>query len=625
MQLRRLALLVFAGPAVLSQVSDAGAVALLPIDEQTTALVAPATANVPAVQYTVSNSTPVAMLVTANPLLCTNTSAPMATNTVISTSYYSANGAAAASPKPFVFGASSAQPTFSALASGATQFSYGGQIAFANDPLGSLVCYGLDADGTHKVSPHTFTDGFDGVPYNSSVVLSVFHVPSSSTDYYGYTIDVTLPPLPANTPCGVNGLDCNFVLLEGYDTSVFDTATGGWCQTSTGSQSCPATSTFGNLNINYSNYNTGGLPSLAAPVAPASAKTYRFLAFRYFRSGVSALPASGAPVAIAALFSPNDLEENKLDDNVSAGANTVANVAPAIVRDDTFTTFSNNLYTLQENTDSGALTFNISDSDTPDTGGTPLNATVTLNIAGTSFPVTPACVTTSGAGAANRQCTLHIPLNNATYWNSSVAAGLQGLFNAVATDASPLNYAAGVSASVQIVVTDALGKASAPVSLPLHVASTVNNAPVVSMNAALPLIADSFQGGALIPTYSCSANSCGSRGYVDLLSAISAAPGPAAAFDELATQTTAVVAYAGADANGGNVQCAPESGAIFQTNLNPLVLATAVANTYEMNFFLTTTVGSSLCTVTITDAMANFPNGESPKTTARQFRIVVNP
>jgi hypothetical protein len=44
-----------------------------------------------------------------------------------------------------------------------------------------------------------------------------------------------------------------------------------------------------------------------------------------------------------------------------------------------------------------------------------------------------------------------------------------------------------------------------------------------------------------------------------------------------------------------------------------------------MDFILTTTAGSSLCTVTITDQMAAFPAGESAKTTAKQFRIVVSP
>jgi len=185
-----------------------------------------------------------------------------------------------------------------------------------------------------------------------------------------------------------------------------------------------------------------------------------------------------------------------------------------------------------------------------------------------------------------------------------------------------------VAASLSIVATDAANKSSAAVTLPIHVQSKVNNAPLITFGGAMPGAADPNQGGTTYPTYSCSvaANSCGNRGFVDLSSAITALPGPSAAFDDIATQTTAVVPYTGAGANGGNVQCAAESGSIFPTNGNPLVQASAGSN-YGMNFFLNSpaTVGSSLCTVTIADAMAAFPAGELAQTTAKQFRIVVNP
>jgi hypothetical protein len=211
-------------------------------------------------------------------------------------------------------------------------------MTFSGDALGSLVCYGLDASGARRITRDIFLDGMDGVTYNSTVALSVFHVPSNATDYYGYTIDVTIPPLPANTNCGPSGLDCNFSLIEGTDTSIFSTGasdsasgmSGLWCLAPAGAQSCSTppppggtSPTAGNINVGYANYGVGGLPSLTAPIAPAAAKSYHFVLVRYFHTGTTALPASGAPVVIAALFSPSDLEENKLDDNVAIGNNQV--------------------------------------------------------------------------------------------------------------------------------------------------------------------------------------------------------------------------------------------------------------------------------------------------------------
>jgi len=91
-----------------------------------------------------------------------------------------------------------------------------------------------------------------------------------------------------------------------------------------------------------------------------------------------------------------DMDENFIGDNVSAG---YANSAPAVVQTDgTWTTFSGKLGALAENADSGALTFNITDFDTPETGST-LKAAVTLNLAGLQVPVTPNCTLTSAQGA----------------------------------------------------------------------------------------------------------------------------------------------------------------------------------------------------------------------------------
>jgi len=625
MQLKWLAIPIISASAVLSY-APASAVSLIPMEEPVTPLVT--LPSVSYMKYDFNGSAYVQEPLTANPLLCGTTSAPTTNQNLVSPIYYSPNGLPSATP--FVFGAAPATPNTQAIAKGGSVSMLGSTMQLVGDP--ALVCYGLDANGVHGPTPGVMRDEFEGATYsptlqttfNSSVVLTVFHVPANSSDFYGYTVDVSIAAAPVGANCGVN--DCNFALLEGFDSSVFATNSSathpdeGWCIGSAGSTACTTSTVEGGININYSTWPNSFLPHLVTGATPLS---YRFVVKRYFAPGVTTLPASSAPLAIAALFSPFDMDENFIGDNVSAG---YANSAPAVVQTDgTWTTFSGKLGALAENADSGALTFNITDFDTPETGST-LKAAVTLNLAGLQVPVTPNCTLTSAQGATpvNRTCTVDVNFADPNWWNASVDVAYQGQGNLFATDPG------GVGASASIVATDAAGKSSAAVSVPVHVQSKVNSAPVVSISAALlPTLADSFQANALIPTYSCStsANSCGSRGFVDLFSAVSAKPGPAAAFDELATQTTAVTPYTGAGANGGNVQCATESGSIFPTNGNPLVQATALANTYDMNFFLNNpaTVGSSLCTVTITDQMAAFPAGESAQITAKQFRIVVNP
>jgi hypothetical protein len=119
---------------------------------------------------------------------------------------------------------------------------------------------------------------------------------------------------------------------------------------------------------------------------------------------------------------------------------------------------------------------------------------------------------------------------------------------------------------------------------------------------------------------------------VDVPASITALPGPAAAFDELASQTTAVVPYTGTPNDiYTNVQCNREQQAlIFATNGGPIVGASAAGPTqYDMNFVIPGTppasAVSAICTVTFTDAMAAFPNGETARTANSTFRLVVNP
>jgi hypothetical protein len=618
MQLRLRFLLSSAGLMLLSQAPVAGAVTLVPMEEPVSTLVSPGTGPfIPSMQYAFAGTSLIATTVTSTPLLCANTSAPLVAGTTLNPVYFSATGSGSGSgqnpARPFVFGASSASPSASALASGATNVAMSPtSMTFSGDALGSLVCYGLDSSGARRVTRDVFFDGMDGT-YNSTVALSVFHIPDAGNPYYSYTIDVTVPPLPAGTNCSAAGLDCNFVVEEGYDTALFATNTGGWCLASAGTTSCQGPTTAGDINM-----------TVVAPVAPAAAATLHFVVYRSFQTGVTSLPASGAPVALAALFSPNDLEENKLDDNVSAGNNQIANAAPSVAQDAAFTSFAGSLAALSENTDSGTMTFDISDSDTAESGGATLGAAVTLNLPGSiSVPLTANCPTllsSPGATPVSRACTIDIPLNNGAFWNAQVGTALDGGFNVLATDTTNGSYANGLSANASIVVTDPLGKASAPVAVPLHIHSTVNNPPAVAFGGGMPVAQDSKQGGTSYPTYSCSiqTNNCGATFHVvELDGLVTALPGPAAALDELASQTTAVL----------DVQCglSGENNAIF-TNAPVVTQSAGSPTSYDVIFQLTSppTAGSSLCSVSFTDQANSFPNGQTAKTAAKQFRVVVN-
>jgi hypothetical protein len=619
MQSRSFVFLGSAGLMLLSYASTSGAVSLIPMEEPSTILVTPLPGNISSMHYDFAGGAFIATTVTSTPLMCANTSAPPATGTTLNPVYYSGfGGIGNPTPRPFVFGASPSAPSVSAQAVGVANFGMntGTSMQFTGDAAGSLVCYGLSPSGARRLTRDIFLDGADGVAYNSTVTLSVFHVPGNGTDFYGYKIDVTLPPLPTSTD--------DFALIEGYDSSVFATNAaesasgiqGNWCQSLDG-QTCAFSPNPGNINFSYAN---GINNSLQAPVAPNAPVQYHFIVKRYLRSGVAALPATGAPVAMVALFSPNDLEENKLDDNVATGNNQIANAAPSVTQDATFTSFAGSLAGLNENTDSGTLTFDIADSDTPDVNGS-LGAAVTLNVAGQSVNVATDCSTVLplGNNKASRACTVDIPLNNPSWWNSSVAANYDGLFNTLATDTTNGVYANGVTASAQIVVTDAAGKSSAPQSVLVHIHSTANNAPVVAFGAAMPNVADPSQGGSSFPTYSCSigANNCGATFHVvEIDNLITALPGPAASFDELASQSTAVL----------GLQCGllGENSPIF-TNAPVAVPTNGSPTGYDLLFQLTSPLvaGSSLCSLNITDN-GSFPNGETAKSTSKQFRIVVS-
>ena len=617
--------------------SHATAVSLIPMEEPVTTLTSPS-ASISTFSYASIGGTIALTPVVATPLVCADTSAPAANGLPypLNPVYYSDYGKLAATPRPFVFGASAQTPTVPGLAYGVASLPMSPTtMPLTGDSLGSLVCYGLDANGTRRVTRDIFLDSLEGVNYNSSVTLSVFHIPQSTTDYYGYTIDVTIPALSGSTD--------EFALVEGFDSSVFATTAaestaniqGTWCQALSAGQSCSFSPVAGNINFSYSN---GVNTSLQAPVMPGWDAQYHFVVKRYLRSGVN-LPLPSAPLAIVALLSPTDLEENKLDDNVSAGTNQIANAAPAVAATgEIWSTFSNKMGSLVENTDSGTLSFGVSDVDTPGA----FSATVTLNLPnGISMAVPQTnCSTTPVNQGATGTCTLDIPLNNATWWNASVDATYDGLFHVLATDATNGVYANGVSANASIVVTDALGKTSAPTVVPLHVFSSANNAPVVATESPFTTVTNP-NNSQPYSTYSCSVSAGGAGGcgaairgqvFVDLMQAMTITPGPAAAFDELASQTTAVVPYSDPNDAFTNVHCVSEQQASpFAAGGAPIVGPSAGPDPtqYDINFLISSTPPSSavsaICTLTITDQSAAFPNGQTPKTATKDLRIVINP
>src|ERR1700751_1296685 len=98
MQVRCSFLLSCAGLMLLTQAPTAGAVSLIAMEEPITTLVSPigggnGSGFVSPMQYTYAAVTgPVATTVTATPLLCANTSAPIVAGTALNPVYFSANG-----------------------------------------------------------------------------------------------------------------------------------------------------------------------------------------------------------------------------------------------------------------------------------------------------------------------------------------------------------------------------------------------------------------------------------------------------------------------------------------------------------------------------------------------------
>ncbi len=257
----------------------------------------------------IMTSTGVSEPITSTPVLCGNTSAPTVMYGQVSPLYYSPTGVT--SLKPFVFGASSADPTTPASARGASMSFNGSTMRVLGDP--ALVCYGLDANGVHGPTPDVMRDQFEGVnvsptwhvPFNSSVALNVFHVPTSATDFYGYTLDVTIPARPANVNCTNVGLQLRAARRRLRHHSRYSTRpptlpiprVGAWqavlVRRVVPARRSPAAS------ISTTRRST---PATACQPSPRPGHLRQLTissSKRFFRLGVTALPASAGPVAIA--------------------------------------------------------------------------------------------------------------------------------------------------------------------------------------------------------------------------------------------------------------------------------------------------------------------------------------
>lgn len=174
----------------------------------------------------------------------------------------------------------------------------------ADSSLGTppLVCYVTDAKGVRKLTRDIFEDSFDhdytpgAAPdvYDSSVTVTVEATPPSG--YYQFYVDINIPT-PAQS--------ANFVLRDGYNTRVFNTTGGAWCQAATATATqCSGPTAGGDINFTQT-LNSNSLPT-----------HIRFIVYRQYNTGIT--PNPGELLALAALFSPSNIAEVPLGNNVAA-------------------------------------------------------------------------------------------------------------------------------------------------------------------------------------------------------------------------------------------------------------------------------------------------------------------
>lgn len=440
-------------------------------------------------------------------------------------------------------------------------------------------CYVLNARGVRKASAGLFTDTFDGNPaVDASITTSVAVLPSFSSPYYTYYVDVRIPAELANT---------QYRVRDGFDSSVF--AFGGaaarYCKVAIGVTECSS--------LPSGNVDDQGL-------VPAGGVAQRYIVQRML-NGSATLPADPTvPVTMAALFVADGSDDN-LANNVSAGYSQLSDLAPAIVA-------ANNLVpNLAEGTGATNLSFVLTD-DTAESGPQQLNAGVTIDFNGNlvaAANVSCAQLETPQAGeAVRRTCRFDIPVFDPDF----------------ATDrdlASAGTYAPGVHASVLITATDVRGQQSTR-TLPFHVVSSDNDAPSFTLSSQL----ETYAPNGTVPTLVCHATAppplsdqCAGviRSFLtDLL------PGPARAADENATQGV----FLGTIDSSNRLGCTGTG--IFSSNLGEGLQSPRFVYTggrTDLDYRLNGTLGTAECGVAAGDY--NFPSDQTYRDSIKFFRITV--
>ena len=474
---------------------------------------------------------------------------------------------------------------FGALNASAQQTAVDG-IGFWNyRPNGLVVqaeatthCYVLDAHGVRKASAGLFSDTFDGNPaIDPSITTSVATLPSFSSPYYTYYVDVRIPAQLAGAPYRVR---------DGFDSSVFayGSAAARYCEVAIGVTQCSVLPE-GNVDVQRT--------------VPAGGVSQRYIVQRLLNSGV-ALPAdTGVPLTMAALYVADGSDDN-LANNVSVGYSQLSDLAPTIIA------ATNLVPNLAEGTGATNLSFVLTD-DTVESGSQLLGATVTIDFNGTLVPATNVgcsqIETPQSGEAVRRTCRFDIPSFDPDF----------------ATDADPAaagTYAPGVHAAVLITATDSRGQQSTK-AVPFHVVSGDNDPPSFTLSTLVEEYAPNGKTPTLLCKLSAQQLSSQCAGVIaDFVNQLR--PGPARAADENATQGV----FLGVADASNRLSCSGTS--IFSSNLSDGLQSPRYiynGSHIDLDYRLSGTLGTAECNVAAGDY--NFPSTQAYNFRFQTFRITV--
>lgn len=506
------------------------------------------------------------------PLLCGNTATPVATAIQFKPHFGT-----------FLFGTYDAGGNLTQSFRGVASFKF--QLDSLLDSDGTLVCYALSSNGVRKATLGLFIDGFDPPTYDSTVKLSVAQLPSADNSYvYKYFIDVSAPLV--NAPS-------RFQLRDGFESAYFNPNAVNWCEAAPDATACPGLTNSGHV---------------MKDIVLSGGQSYskRFIVLRALKDGLTSVPNDhNHPAVLAALFSPDSIAENRLDNNIGVGYGELSDLSPII------DTSGLNLAGLTEGGSLQGVSFSVVD-DTSENVGL-LSATVELDFNGAKVAAPANCVVNAPPPGmlAKRTCTFDITTPNPDFATDGINPGV---------------YASGVSASVRITAHDGRGQISAA-SVPLHVASSDNDPPMFDLDAtAAPVDVETS-----LPTLTCNLGAPSDPACIgDLATFVQGVvPAPAGAVDELGYQGSAL--NLSAAPNGGNISCTLDQGSlqIFALNKSPKLTSSDGNHNYALDYSLSANPGGATCSVTARDG-SNYPNNTFPgaqlsKTTTKQFRVVVNP